>query len=80
MPISRSSFSRGCQEGSVVSIAEFRELGALGGVERVGEVTFGEMTFGGMAFDVMILGGMAFGVMTFGGLTFGVVTFGGMMD
>jgi hypothetical protein len=43
MPISSSSFSSGFQEGSVVSMAEFRELGGVECVVCVGDVTFGGM-------------------------------------
>jgi hypothetical protein len=41
MPIANNSFSKGCHEGSVVSIAEFLELEALEWLFAEGDVTAG---------------------------------------
>jgi hypothetical protein len=40
IPIASSSFSSGCHDGSVVSMAELRELGALEKVLCDGDVMF----------------------------------------
>jgi hypothetical protein len=40
MPIASNSFSRGCHEGSVVSMAELLALGGLGWLLCVGDTTF----------------------------------------
>jgi hypothetical protein len=41
MPMVSSSFSNGCHDGSVVSMAELRELDILDGAVDVGEATLG---------------------------------------
>jgi hypothetical protein len=51
IPIASNSFSSGCHDGSVVSIAEFLELGAVEKVLCDGDVMFagGMMDCGGGA-------------------------------